>query len=64
MTAQNKLEGKLNALLHPDLLRGCSVFVSGGGSGVNLAIARECAAVGAAIAMCGRTEAKLQAAVG
>ncbi|KAA9153455.1 SDR family oxidoreductase [Amycolatopsis acidicola] len=53
----------MTGLLHPDLLRGRNVFVSGGGSGVNLAIARECAAVGANIAICGRTEAKLQAAV-
>jgi NAD(P)-dependent dehydrogenase (short-subunit alcohol dehydrogenase family) len=53
----------MTALLHPDLLRGRNVFVSGGGSGVNLAIARECAAVGANIAICGRTEATLVTAV-
>ncbi|MCW2850019.1 MAG: family oxidoreductase [Marmoricola sp.] len=49
-------------LLSPDLLRGRNVFVSGGGSGVNLAIARACAQVGADIAICGRTEARLEAA--
>lgn len=53
----------MTELLHRDLLRGRNVFVSGGGSGVNLAIALECAAVGANIAICGRTEAKLVAAV-
>lgn len=49
-------------LLPPDLLQGRNVFVSGGGSGVNLAIAEACAALGANIAICGRTESKLQAA--
>jgi NAD(P)-dependent dehydrogenase (short-subunit alcohol dehydrogenase family) len=52
----------MSNLLHPDLLRGRSVFVSGGGSGVNLAIARACAHVGANIAICGRTEEKLKMA--
>lgn len=49
----------MTALLAPDLLRGRNVFVSGGGSGVNLAIATACALVGANIAMCGRTESRL-----
>lgn len=52
----------MSAGLHPDLLRGRNIFISGGGSGVNLGIARECAAVGANLALCGRTEEKLRAA--
>lgn len=48
--------------LSTDLLRGHNVFLSGGGSGVNLAIARACALVGANIAICGRTESTLEAA--
>lgn len=48
--------------LPPDLLRGRNVFISGGGSGVNLAIARTCASVGANLAICGRTEATLKLA--
>ncbi|MGD9958302.1 SDR family oxidoreductase [Nocardioides sp.] len=49
-------------LLSKDLLRGRNVFVSGGGSGVNLAIAQACAELGANVALCGRTEAKLKLA--
>lgn len=49
-------------LLPKDLLDGKVVFISGGGSGVNLAIARVCAEVGANIAICGRTEGTLLAA--
>lgn len=50
------------SLLPETLLAGRVVFVSGGGSGVNLAIAGECARVGAAVAICGRTESRLAAA--
>ncbi len=46
-----------------DLLRDRTVFISGGGSGVNLAIARTCAAAGANLVLCGRTETKLSTAV-
>lgn len=52
----------MSPLLHPDLLRGRPVFVSGGGSGVNLAIARSCASVGADLAICGRTPETLELA--
>ena len=38
------------------------VFVSGGGSGVNLAIAESVAALGGDIAICGRTEERLRVA--
>ena len=45
-----------------DLFRGRTVFVTGGGSGINLGIARNFAALGANIAICGRTQAKLDTA--
>lgn len=45
-----------------DLFRGKTVFVTGGGSGINLGIARNFATLGADIAICGRTQEKLDAA--
>ncbi|HJW51529.1 MAG TPA: SDR family oxidoreductase [Burkholderiaceae bacterium] len=45
-----------------DLFKGKTAFVTGGGSGINLGIARNFAALGANIAICGRTQAKLDAA--
>jgi NAD(P)-dependent dehydrogenase (short-subunit alcohol dehydrogenase family) len=48
-----------------DLFKGKTVFVTGGGSGINLGIARNFAVLGANIALCGRTREKLDnAAVG
>jgi NAD(P)-dependent dehydrogenase (short-subunit alcohol dehydrogenase family) len=38
------------------------VFVTGGGSGINLGVAKNFAALGANLAICGRTQAKLDAA--
>lgn len=45
-----------------DLFKGRTVFVTGGGSGINLGIARHFAAVGANLAICGRTQEKLDRA--
>jgi NAD(P)-dependent dehydrogenase (short-subunit alcohol dehydrogenase family) len=45
-----------------DLFRGKTVFVTGGGSGINLGVARNFAALGAKIAICGRTQEKLDVA--
>src|SRR6266705_6075066 len=45
-----------------ELFKGKTVFVTGGGSGINLGIARKLAALGANIAICGRTQAKLDTA--
>src|SRR5262245_46885845 len=45
-----------------DLYKGKAVFVTGGGSGINLGVARNFAALGANIAICGRTQEKLDAA--
>ncbi len=45
-----------------DLFKGKTVFITGGGSGINLGIARNFAALSANIAICGRTQAKLDGA--
>lgn len=46
----------------PGLFQGHTVFVTGGGSGINLGIANAFAALGADVAICGRTESKLETA--
>jgi len=43
-------------------LRGQVAFITGGGSGINLGIAKQMAAAGAKVAICGRTFSKLEAA--
>lgn len=50
----------LNHLLSPTLLAGRTVFITGGGSGINLAVAHGFASVGADVALCGRTPEKLE----
>src|SRR6187399_941763 len=45
--------------LSKTLFRGKTVFVTGGGSGINLGVARNFAALGANVAICGRTQEKL-----
>ena len=45
-----------------DLFKGKTVFVTGGGSGINLGVAKNFAAVGANIAICGRTRERLDVA--
>ncbi len=45
-----------------DMFRGKTVFVTGGGSGINLGVARNFAALGAHIAICGRTQERLDGA--
>lgn len=52
----------VDELLPKDLFRGKTVFVTGGGSGINLGIAKSFARVGARIAICGRTQERLDAA--
>jgi citronellol/citronellal dehydrogenase len=44
----------------PDLLKGQVVLVTGGGSGIGRAVALLCARLGAKVAICGRTAAKLE----
>jgi len=48
--------------LAKDLFNGKTVFVTGGGSGINLGVAKNFAALGANVAICGRTQEKLNAA--
>lgn len=45
-----------------DLFKSKTVFVTGGGSGINLGIAKNFAALGANLGICGRTQEKLDAA--
>lgn len=44
------------------LFAGKTVFITGGGSGINLGVARNFAALGANLAICGRTQGKLDLA--
>jgi NAD(P)-dependent dehydrogenase (short-subunit alcohol dehydrogenase family) len=44
------------------LFAGKTVFITGGGSGINLGVARNFAALGAHLAICGRTQDKLDTA--
>jgi NAD(P)-dependent dehydrogenase (short-subunit alcohol dehydrogenase family) len=53
---------KITSYLSKDLSKGTTVFVTGGGSGINLGVARNFAALGANIAICGRTQDKLDRA--
>ena len=52
----------INQYFAKDLYRGTTVFVTVGGSGINLGVAKNFAALGADIAICGRTQEKLDAA--
>jgi NAD(P)-dependent dehydrogenase (short-subunit alcohol dehydrogenase family) len=49
-------------ILPRNLFAGRTVFVTGGGSGINLGIARTFASLGAKIAICGRSQERLDAA--
>jgi NAD(P)-dependent dehydrogenase (short-subunit alcohol dehydrogenase family) len=49
-------------LFPADLFAGKTVFVTGGGSGINLGVASNFAALGANVAICGRTQEKLDKA--
>jgi NAD(P)-dependent dehydrogenase (short-subunit alcohol dehydrogenase family) len=49
-------------LLPHNLFAGKTVFVTGGGSGINLGVAKSFAGLGAAVAICGRTAERLEAA--
>jgi NAD(P)-dependent dehydrogenase (short-subunit alcohol dehydrogenase family) len=51
-------------LFGKDLFREKTVFITGGGSGINLGIAKSFARVGARIGLCGRTQERLDGAAG
>jgi short-subunit dehydrogenase involved in D-alanine esterification of teichoic acids len=52
----------INQCFTKELFKGKTVFVTGGGSGINLGVAKNFAALGANLAICGRTQQKLDAA--
>jgi NAD(P)-dependent dehydrogenase (short-subunit alcohol dehydrogenase family) len=49
-------------IFSPTLFKGKTVFITGGGSGINFGIAQNFAALGANIGICGRTQEKLDKA--
>jgi len=53
---------QLDEIFRADLFQGKTVFVTGGGSGINLGIAKSFAELGADLALCGRTEERLASA--
>jgi NAD(P)-dependent dehydrogenase (short-subunit alcohol dehydrogenase family) len=55
---------EIRDFLPHELFAGKTVFVTGGGSGINLGVAKSFAALGAAIGICGRTAERLEAARG
>jgi NAD(P)-dependent dehydrogenase (short-subunit alcohol dehydrogenase family) len=52
----------LTEYLPKDLFKGKTLFVTGGGSGINLGIGKTFAALGANVAICGRTKERLDGA--
>jgi len=53
---------KSNEIFAPGLMKGKVIFVTGGGSGIGLGICLGFARLGARVAICGRTEKKLEEA--
>lgn len=49
-------------IFRADLFQGKTVFITGGGSGINFGVAKNFAALGANIGICGRTQEKLDQA--
>ncbi len=54
----------ISSYFSSELFKGKTVFITGGGSGINLGVAKNFATLGANIAICGRTQAKLDSAAG
>lgn len=52
----------INDWIAPDAMKGKVVFITGGGSGINLGIGKSFAQVGADIAICGRSQERLDGA--
>lgn len=49
----------ISDLFKPDVLKGQVAFITGGGSGINLAIGKALARLGAGVGICGRTQERL-----
>jgi NAD(P)-dependent dehydrogenase (short-subunit alcohol dehydrogenase family) len=49
----------ISTIFSPTLFKGHTVFITGGGSGINLGIAKSFARLGANIAICGRSQERL-----
>lgn len=64
MPASPAPSGKSNDIFAPGLMKGKVLFVTGGGSGIGLGMCMAFARLGARVAICGRTVAKLQEAAG
>jgi len=62
MPAEPAPAGSSNDVFAPGLMKGKVLFVTGGGSGIGLGICLAFAKLGAKVAICGRTEPKLQQA--
>jgi NAD(P)-dependent dehydrogenase (short-subunit alcohol dehydrogenase family) len=64
MTDATTHDTQLDPIAHlsPTMLEGQVAFITGGGSGINLGIARAFARCGASIAICGRSEERLATA--
>jgi len=63
MTVQPAISAKADTIFQKNLMKGKVIFVTGGGSGIGLGICLTFARLGAKVAICGRTEAKLAQAV-
>ena len=55
---------EIRDFLPDNLFAGKTVFVTGGGSGINLGVAKSFAALGAGVGICGRTAERLESARG
>lgn len=63
IAAQLSILEKIQKMFTNDTLSGKNILVTGGGSGLGLAMAKMFASLGAQVAICGRSEEKLQKAV-
>ncbi|MEM9397025.1 MAG: SDR family oxidoreductase [Pseudomonadota bacterium] len=63
MSDDSVLDQSLPAVFQPGCLSHVTVFITGGGSGINLGIGHTLAALGAKVGICGRNQERLDSAV-